>query len=71
MCARLGTNYGSLFFDVRFRELARTLIVDHSVHLDATSLTYFIHSLSETGKLAYRGEVDGGAWNSVVFQLLP
>lgn len=67
MCARSGANCGSLFLDLRFRELVRTLLADHPAHLDAASLAYFMHSFSETDKLAYRGEVDDGAWNSVVF----
>jgi hypothetical protein len=71
MCARSGANCGSLFLDLRFRELIRTLLADHPAHLDAASLAYFMHSFSETDKLAYRGEVDDGAWNSVVFQPLP
>ena len=71
MCARSGANCGSLFLDLRFRGLVQTLLVDHPAHLDAASLAYFMHSFSETDKLAYRGQVDDGAWNSVVFQLLP
>jgi hypothetical protein len=70
MCARSGANCGSLFLDLRFRELVRTLLVDHPAHLDAASLAYFMHSFSETDKLAYRGEVDDRAWYSVVFQPL-
>ncbi|KAI0282749.1 hypothetical protein BGY98DRAFT_953377 [Russula aff. rugulosa BPL654] len=58
MCARSGANCGSLFLDLRFRELVRTLLADHPAHLDAASLAYFMHSFSETDKLAYRGEVD-------------
>jgi hypothetical protein len=58
MCARSGANCGSLFLDLRFRELVRTILVDHPAHLDAASLAYFMHSFSETDKLAYRGQVD-------------
>ncbi|KAH9982005.1 actin-like ATPase domain-containing protein [Russula compacta] len=58
MCARSGANCGSLFLDLRFRELVRTLLTDHPAHLDAASLAYFMHSFSETEKLTYRGEVD-------------
>ncbi|KAH9993029.1 actin-like ATPase domain-containing protein [Russula vinacea] len=58
MCARSGANCGSLFLDLRFRELVRTLLSDHPAHLDAASLAYFMHSFSETEKLAYRGEAD-------------
>ena len=34
MCARSGANCGSLFLDLRFRELVRTLLADHPAHLD-------------------------------------
>ena len=70
MCARSGANCGSLFLDLRFRELVREILTDHPAHLDAASLAYFMHSFSETDKLAYRGEVDDGAWNSIIFQPL-
>jgi hypothetical protein len=71
MCARSGANCGSIFLDIRFRELVRSLLVDHPAHLDAASLAYFMHSFSETDKLAYRGEVDDGTRNSVDFLPLP
>jgi hypothetical protein len=58
MCARSGANCGSLFLDLRFRELVKTLLSDHPAHLDAASLAYFMHSFSETDKLAYMGESD-------------
>ncbi|KAF9508050.1 hypothetical protein BS47DRAFT_1373741 [Hydnum rufescens UP504] len=58
VCARSGSNCGSLFLDLRFRELVRTLLADHPAHLDAASLAYFMHSFSETDKLAYMGESD-------------
>ncbi|KAF9511532.1 hypothetical protein BS47DRAFT_1330881 [Hydnum rufescens UP504] len=58
VCARSGSNCGSLFLDLRFRELVRTLLADHPAHLDAASLAYFMHSFSETDKLAYLGESD-------------
>lgn len=61
MCARSGANCGSLFLDLRFRELVRTILADHPAHLDAASLAYFMHSFSETDKLAYRGQVDDDA----------
>ena len=51
MCARSGANCGSLFLDLRFRELVRTLLEDHPSHLDAASLAYFMHAFSETDKL--------------------
>ena len=62
MCARSGANCGSLFLDLRFRELVRTLLADHPAHLDAPSLAYFMHNFSETDKLAYMGDVDDGEW---------
>lgn len=34
MCARSGANCGSLFLDLRFRELVKTLLERHPVHLD-------------------------------------
>ncbi|KAG6374067.1 hypothetical protein JVT61DRAFT_4708 [Boletus reticuloceps] len=58
MCARSGANCGALFLDLRFRELVKTLLVDHPAHLDAASLAYFMHSFSQTDKLAFRGEID-------------
>jgi hypothetical protein len=58
VCARSGSNCGSLFLDLRFRELVRTLLAEHPVHLDEASLAYFMHSFSETDKLAYQGESD-------------
>ncbi|KAL0952735.1 hypothetical protein HGRIS_006966 [Hohenbuehelia grisea] len=58
MCARSGANCGSLFLDLRFRELVKTLLADHPAHLDPASLAYFMHSFSETDKIAYRGVDD-------------
>ncbi|KDQ54562.1 hypothetical protein JAAARDRAFT_38238 [Jaapia argillacea MUCL 33604] len=58
MCARSGANCGSLFLDLRFRELVKTLLEDHPAHLDAASLAYFMYSFSETDKLAYMGDSD-------------
>jgi hypothetical protein len=55
MCARSGANCGSLFLDLRFRELVKTLLADHPTHLDPPSLAYFMHSFSETDKLSYAG----------------
>jgi len=60
VCARSGSNCGSLFLDLRFRELVRTLLADHPVHLEQASLAYFMHAFSETDKLAYLGESDDG-----------
>jgi hypothetical protein len=58
VCARSGSNCGSLFLDLRFRELVRTLLANHPAHLKAASLAYFMHTFSETNKLAYMGESD-------------
>ncbi|KII84108.1 hypothetical protein PLICRDRAFT_168186 [Plicaturopsis crispa FD-325 SS-3] len=58
MCARSGASCGSLFLDLRFRELVKTLLAEHPAHLDAASLAYFMHSFSETDKLDYSGESD-------------
>ncbi|KAI5120632.1 hypothetical protein M0805_009392 [Coniferiporia weirii] len=60
VCARSGANCGSLFLDLRFRELVCTLLADHPAHLDAASLAYFMHAFSETDKLSYMGESDDG-----------
>lgn len=60
MCARSGANCGSLFLDLRFRELVKTLLADHPLHLDPASLAYFMHSFSEAEKLAYQGTIDDG-----------
>ncbi|KIJ47170.1 hypothetical protein M422DRAFT_164320 [Sphaerobolus stellatus SS14] len=58
IAARSGANCGSLFLDLRFRELVRTLLAEHPAHLDQASLAYFMHAFSETDKLAYQGESD-------------
>ncbi|OCH88943.1 actin-like ATPase domain-containing protein [Obba rivulosa] len=58
MCARSGANCGSLFLDLRFKELISTLLADHPVHLDAASLANFMENFSETDKLTYMGEHD-------------
>ncbi|TFK69770.1 actin-like ATPase domain-containing protein [Pluteus cervinus] len=58
MCARSGANCGSLFLDLRFRELVKTLLADHPAHLDPASLAYFMHSFSETDKMNYTGVED-------------
>jgi hypothetical protein len=51
MCVRSGANFGSLFLDLHFCELMRTLLADHPAYLDAASLAYFMHSFSETEKI--------------------
>ncbi len=60
LCARSGANCGSLFLDLRFRELMKTLLADHPVHLDRVGLANFMESFSETDKLRYMGEEDDG-----------
>ncbi|KAL9710549.1 hypothetical protein Ac2012v2_006084 [Leucoagaricus gongylophorus] len=58
MCARSGANCGSLFLDLRFRELVKALLADHPAHLDPASLAHFMHSFSETDKHNYAGVQD-------------
>ncbi|KAI5477442.1 protein of heat shock protein Hsp70 family [Pseudohyphozyma bogoriensis] len=58
MCARSGSNCGSLFLDLRFEALIRSILRDHPTHLDAASLAAFRHAFSETDKLTYLGEED-------------
>ncbi|KAF9445980.1 actin-like ATPase domain-containing protein [Macrolepiota fuliginosa MF-IS2] len=60
MCARSGGSCGSLFLDLRFRELVKELLADHPAHLDPASLAYFMHSFSETDKHNYSGTQDDG-----------
>ena len=60
MCARSGANCGSLFLDLRFKELMKTLLADHPVHLDAISLANFMEHFSENEKLRYMGVEDDG-----------
>jgi hypothetical protein len=60
ICTRSGANCGSSFLDLRFRELVRTLLADHPVHLDAASLAWFMYNFNETDKLGYMGEADDG-----------
>lgn len=60
ICASSGKSCGSIFLDLRFQELVKALLVDHPVHLDPASLANFVHSFSETDKLAYRGVSDDG-----------
>lgn len=53
IAARSGANCGSLFLDLRFRDLVQTLLVDHPAHLDPVSLAYFMHAFSETEKVSH------------------
>ncbi|KAF9480618.1 actin-like ATPase domain-containing protein [Pholiota conissans] len=70
MCARSGANCGSLFLDLRFRELVKTLLGDHPAHLDPPSLAYFMHSFSETDKLNYVGvQDDDNTFNFTCFNV--
>jgi len=46
--------------DLRFQQLIRTLLADHPVHLDPTSLASFMYAFSNTDKLAYVGESQDG-----------
>ncbi|KZV91854.1 hypothetical protein EXIGLDRAFT_693266 [Exidia glandulosa HHB12029] len=59
---RSGSNCGSIFLDMRFGDLVRTLLARHPAHLDGASLAYFMHAFSETEKLSFRGEEDDGAF---------
>ncbi|KAF7307712.1 hypothetical protein MKEN_01131300 [Mycena kentingensis (nom. inval.)] len=56
--ARSGANCGSLYLDIRFRHLVKTLLADHPTHCDAASLAYFMNSFSEADKLTYAGRQD-------------
>ncbi|KAJ7058145.1 actin-like ATPase domain-containing protein [Mycena amicta] len=58
IAARSGANCGSLYLDIRFRNLVKTLLVDHPSHCDAASLAYFMNSFSEADKLTYKGRED-------------
>lgn len=69
MCARSGANCGSLFLDLRFRELIKTLLADHPVHLDPVSLANFMEHFSETEKLRYMGDEDDGKEHSSLVSL--
>ncbi|BGP27361.1 hypothetical protein Rt10032_c22g6599 [Rhodotorula toruloides] len=58
MSTRSGANCGSLFLDLRFEQLVKSLLHTHPVHLDAPSLLAFRHSFSECDKLVFAGEAD-------------
>lgn len=58
VCARTGSTCGSIFLDLRFRELVGSLLQNHPVHLNLHSLTSFMDAFAMTDKLAYRGDVD-------------
>ncbi|CCO34221.1 hypothetical protein BN14_08315 [Rhizoctonia solani AG-1 IB] len=58
VCARSGKNCGSLFLDLRFRDLVARMLERHPAHTDSASLAYFQHAFSETDKLSFRGEED-------------
>ncbi|KAG8989997.1 hypothetical protein FRB93_003373 [Tulasnella sp. JGI-2019a] len=69
VCARSGANCGSIFLDMRFRELVRTLLAEHPAHLDPASQAYFMHAFAETDKLAYMGESDDGKFHSCRYDI--
>ncbi|KAF9511754.1 hypothetical protein BS47DRAFT_1486679 [Hydnum rufescens UP504] len=52
---RSGSYCGSLFLDLRFRELVQARLAAHPVHLDEASLAHFVRSFSGFEKLAYNG----------------
>ncbi|GAA5942528.1 Hsp70 family protein [Sporobolomyces koalae] len=58
MCVRSGSNTGSLFVDLKFEELLRRILKDHPVHLEPASMATFLHSFSETDKIAYHGTAE-------------
>lgn len=58
VCARSGSTCGSIFLDLRFRELVESLLEHHPVHLTPYSLASFMEAFATTDKLAYRGEID-------------
>ncbi|BGP57949.1 hypothetical protein JCM8202v2_005603 [Rhodotorula sphaerocarpa] len=58
VCSRSGANCGSLFLDLRFEALVKSLLRNHPVHLDEPSLIAFRHSFADCDKLMYRGEAD-------------
>ncbi|BGP43264.1 hypothetical protein JCM10449v2_007292 [Rhodotorula kratochvilovae] len=53
MCARTGANAGSLFIDLRFEALVKSLLRSHPVHLDEASLLAFRHAFAECDKLLF------------------
>ncbi|GAA5841891.1 hypothetical protein JCM3766R1_002529 [Sporobolomyces carnicolor] len=57
-CSRTGSNCGSLFLDLRFEALVKSLLRDHPVHLEPSSLLSFRHAFSDADKLMYLGEED-------------
>ncbi|GAA5889548.1 hypothetical protein JCM5296_005982 [Sporobolomyces johnsonii] len=58
MCARSGANCGSLFLDLRFEALVKSLLRDHPVHRERDSLMAFRNAFSDCDKLQYLGEED-------------
>lgn len=58
MCSRSGANCGSLFLDLRFEALVKSILSDHPIHLEASSLLSFRHAFSDCDKLMYLGEDD-------------
>ena len=62
LSARSGANIGSVFLDIKFRELVQMLLSAHPMHLDGASLAYFMHAFGEGEKHNYRGEEDDGVF---------
>jgi hypothetical protein len=60
LCARSGANCGSIFLDLRFKQLVEEVLRDHPAHLDPASLANFMHSFQQVDKLQYRGVIDDG-----------
>ncbi|CUA69590.1 hypothetical protein RSOLAG22IIIB_08597 [Rhizoctonia solani] len=58
VCVQSGKNCGSLYLDLRFRDLVARMLEHHPAHTDPASLAYFQHAFSETDKLTFRGEED-------------
>jgi len=55
---RSGSYCGSLFLDLRFRELVQERLAAHPVHLGEASLAHFVQSFSQSEKLDYQGTKD-------------
>ncbi|KAF9510362.1 hypothetical protein BS47DRAFT_1409176 [Hydnum rufescens UP504] len=56
--ARTGSYSGSLFLDLRFRELVQERLAAHPAHLDEASLVHFVRLFSRSQKLDYKGAED-------------
>ncbi|GAA6018692.1 hypothetical protein JCM11491_001264 [Sporobolomyces phaffii] len=58
VCSRTGSNCGSLFLDLRFEALVKSLLRNHPIHLEPASLLSFRHAFSDADKLMYLGKED-------------